>query len=116
AAAVDVGAALDADLIEGRTVQADALLAAAVALEHLGPEASRRPPARRALQTLRPLVGPRPLRTSVAAAAGVVAVSAAILVAAVLVFAIVAHLFVTSRKGSRALPPPEEGRSRKGSA
>src|SRR5437763_15002530 len=48
AAAMNVRATLDARLLESGTIQADALLAAAVALEHLGAEPPRRPPARRA--------------------------------------------------------------------
>src|SRR5206468_1503794 len=69
AAGVDVGAALHAQLVEGRLVEADALLAAAVALEHFRAEAAGRPSARRAFEPLRSLVRPRTLRAPVATAA-----------------------------------------------
>src|SRR5437588_6050940 len=91
AAAVDVGAALDACLLERRTIETDALLAAAVALEHLGAESPRRPAARRALETLRARVRTRTLGATVAAAAGGVAVTSAMLIARVLGFAIIDH-------------------------
>jgi hypothetical protein len=89
---MDVGAALHADLVERRTIEADALLAAAIALEHLGAEPAGRPPARGALDALRTWIGPGPLGAAVSTARRVVAVTAAVLIAAVFVFAIVAHL------------------------
>src|SRR5437899_3116605 len=59
AAGVEVGAAVHAGLVGGGVLQPDPLRAALVALEDLGAEAAGGAPARRSLDALRTLVGPR---------------------------------------------------------
>src|SRR6266498_3069803 len=90
AAGVEVGAAVHAGLVGGGVLQSDPLRAALVALEDLRAEAAGGAPARRSLEALRTLLGPRRLRPLLLVAARV-RVSAAVLIALMSVFAI-AHI------------------------
>ena len=94
AAGVQIGAALHADFIEGRLLEADALLAALVALEDFRTEAAGGAPSRRALNALALGLRTGTLRPLVAAAGGVRAVAASVLIALVFVLAI-AHIHLT---------------------
>src|SRR5262249_28334521 len=93
AAAVELRAALHAQLVERRLLEADALLAAFVALEDFRSEAAGGSPARRALDPLALRLRPRPLRAC--PAVGVRAVAASILISTMFVLTI-AHFHLTN--------------------
>src|SRR4029077_17507101 len=93
---VKIGAALDADFIERRILQADALLSALVALERLGTETASRASTRRSFDALSLRVRPRTLRPRLLTTGRVRTVSATVLIAAMFVLTI-AHIH-TARK------------------
>src|SRR5439155_11823578 len=93
AAGVKIRAALHADFFECRLIEANALLAALVALEHFRAEAARRPPARRAFDALPLRLGTGALRAR-SAVRRVRTVSASVLISTMFVLAI-AHIHLT---------------------
>src|ERR1044071_626553 len=106
AAGVEIGGALEAGLVERHLAERMPLLAAAIALECFRSEAARRPPARRAFESLLRAVRPRALRALLLLSAGV-RVSASVLISLMPVFTIAQRFTSGNNSGRNARAVPQ---------